>query len=928
MGFLQSFFDITESESETAVCCPFEHYTSSGLAYYEQNPSAHVNGLEGLFHCKVCGTGYSETQFIQELCGCSYLSAKGIQRCFNNLEDLTEWEASTKLSEATKTRCLNLGISETIINTLKIKTPVATNDVIAFPVFMYNHLLDIRSYNPGAKPKIKSRSGAMAGLIFPFDIWKVSPLDRITILCAGEKDMAIARTYGFNAITLTGGENALCLTPKFFKGRKIVICYDNDAAGKEGAVKLATQLYEYTQDIKVCTNFHTICKESGEDITDFFTKYNKTREDLINFIERTENFSPSEAHTTVAHPLVSLFEAAKPQNINKLIQSNIQVVAMSESSFVVPSSVVAEKFKFADDNDTMAVGDIREWELTNENVESILHLMDNNFKEDDINANLKKFLKIPLKERCIKLKHLTKRTVFKAFITDMTETSDTTVQPLEFMAYSIDHKLESGKKYLVTYKLVPHPYKGSQLTMIITNIKQADDSVSNFKLTDEVKSRLQTIKDLTGSTADKLILMAEKVKGLLGYDGNNLLIKTIDLAFHTALTFNFGTFQHVRGTLDTLVVGESRVGKSSTADTLRKLYELGVFTSLAGNSATIPGLVGGSNKTSNGSYQTRAGIIPQNHRGLIIFEEFGKCNANITKELTDIRSSGEVRIARVSGMITMPALVRMVTLSNVKNTTGTIKPIASYPNGIAVIIELIGTAEDIARYDVMAVLSDKGASQINPFWVPQEPFPKEIYQTRIRWIWSRTPEQIIIDREVGLYILEQSNLLNQLYDSHIKIFGTEAWKKIARLSIAIAGYLVSTDDSFENIIVTKEHVDCAITMFNELYNNDTFKLKEYVEHEKRYSIVDEEGIALLQDIYDKYASLVIQLEQSTTASKQMLSAATGLENDNLNRALQALTKGLFIRFNNHDIVPTERFRGTLRRIHRGAHPLRVGEHHA
>ena len=125
-----------------------------------------------------------------------------------------------------------------------------------------------------------------------------------------------------------------------------------------------------------------------------------------------------------------------------------------------------------------------------------------------------------------------------------------------------------------------------------------------------------------GKAKEKLTEITERVKGLLGYDGNNQLIQTIDLTYHTPLMFNMGRFQNIRAYLDTLIVGESRVGKSSTANCLRELYGLGTFTSLAGNSATIPGLVGGSNKTSNG-FQTRAGIIPQNHKGMIIFEEFG-----------------------------------------------------------------------------------------------------------------------------------------------------------------------------------------------------------------------------------------------------------------------------------------------------------------
>ena len=58
----------------------------------------------------------------------------------------------------------------------------------------------------------------------------------------------------------------------------------------------------------------------------------------------------------------------------------------------------------------------------------------------------------------------------------------------------------------------------------------------------------------------------------------------------------------------------------------------------------------------------------------------------------------------------------------------------------------------------------------------------------------------------------------------------------------------------------------------------------------------------------------------------MLSAATGLSQDELNKALNRLSKGLFIRFNNHNIYPTERFRLGLSQLNRNIHVERIGEH--
>lgn len=922
MSFLASYFGLTDISGEHAVLCPFPHHTSNNIAYYENRPSAHVNLDKGLFHCKSCGAGFNETSFIQEVLGCDIATALRLVEIFKNDEELYTWEQYTKLTEAGLNRIKSFGISEKVARELHMITTESLS--IQTPVFIYNHLIDIRTYNPGGDPKVTSRYGCPAGMIVPFDVWRNTPKRRITILCAGEKDMAVARSHGFNAITVTGGELTVPKLLNEFKDRKVVICYDNDDPGKLGALKVANTLYGIARSIKINTAFHEVCKENGEDITDFFTKYNKTRDDLKYYIEQTPEYIPSATDDRVSYPFVDLLTASKAKYVNRLVRSNIQVVATNEASYIVPTTIIGTKYKLTGQNDTIAENAVKEWQLEDDNVQDILHLIDNNFKEDTINQNIRGLLKIPLKEKGISIKQYAKKTVHKAYVTDMFESASTDTVAMEYTAYSLGMRLESGKKYLATYKIVPHPYKGHQLIMIIVNAVQANDTVSKFKITEDTKRYLNEFKNLQGTVAERITHCVEAIKGILGYDGNNTLIETIDLSYHTVLNFNFGSFKDVRGYLDTFIVGESRVGKSSTANALREKYKLGVFASLAGNAATIPGLIGGSNKT-NGTYQTRAGLIPQNHRGLIIFEEFGKSNNNIAKELTDIRSSNEVRVTRVSGTITMPAVVRMITLTNVKSTDGQIKPITSYPNGIQVLSELIGTAEDIARYDILLVLSDKGSKIIDPFWEPRKPFSDEAYQTRVRWVWSRTSNDIVIDKDVCVYILNKANELNKQYDTHIKIFGTEAWKKITRLAIAIAGYLVSTDDTYSKLIVTKEHVDYACDYFVRIYDNDTFKLKEYVEHERQYSVVDDAGIALLQDIYLKAPTLILQLEQTTKTSKNMLSAATGLSNDDLNKLLNMLTKGLMVRFSNYDITPTERFRLSVSKINRNCSVKRIGE---
>lgn len=929
-NFFEYYFSEYDFEKkETAVCCPFPHHTESGVEYQETIPSAHINLDKGVFHCKVCEKGLSEVSFISEILGCKYEAASKIASLYRDVENLHSWN-QLKLNPRTKEICNELGINDEVIEELHLKTENREED-IAFPVLMYGKVVDVRNYSPyNRAAKIRSRAGSTTGMVIPFDLWINTNPHTWTIICAGEKDMAVARSNGFNAITLTGGEKALPKILKPFKNRRVAICYDHDEAGIEGAKSVAAAILPYAAEVRICTGFHEVCKEHGEDITDFFTKYKKTKRDLQKYIIDSPVFTPEEAAVVnkVTHPFVTLLEASQPKYIGRVVQSNIQVVATYEKAMPVPTTIHAVKLNTNGDDkyNLMQQGETRDWELCDKTCQDVLKLVDNNFTEQQIRDNTREILGITKIERDVKIERPTKETVYQCNVTDLFEVTTKNPQTIEFVAYVIGKRLESGKKYCITYKLTPHPFKGQQLTMIILDATEAADSITDFHLTEDNKKMLDQVKNMEGSVHDKVETLSEMAKSYIGYDGYNKLIKAIDLSFHAALQFNFNGNTE-RGTLDTLIVTESRIGKSSTAEALQKLYSLGTFVSLAGGNATIAGIIGGSNKV-NGSYQTRAGLLPMNHRGLVIFEELAKCDKDLVKALTDTRSSGSVKITRVSGDLQLPALVRMITLSNVKSSSKNIQPIASYPNGITILVDLIGAPEDIARYDLMLVMGETGNRIIDPNWRPITPFEPDVYKTKIRWVWSRNPDQIIITRDVVEYIFKKCNELNSKYDSHIKIFGTEAWKKVARLATAIAGYVVSTDDTYEKIIVTTECVDEAVDYLISCYDNNTFKLKEYVDNERRYGDIDDDGIKLLQDIYNQSPMTIRQLSVLDKTNRMNLTSATGLDNDMYNKLMNRLVQGAFVKFDGYDIVPTERFRKGFGLIDKSGNIVRLGEFNA
>ena len=110
-----------------------------------------------------------------------------------------------------------------------------------------------------------------------------------------------------------------------------------------------------------------------------------------------------------------------------------------------------------------------------------------------------------------------------------------------------------------------------------------------------------------------------------------------------------------------------------------------------------------------------------------------------------------------------------------------------------------------------------------------------------------------------------------------------------------------------------------------LYDNPIFKLQQYVEHERKYSDTDNEAASLLQEIYTQAPGVVLHLEQEHKTSKAMLSAAAGLNNDQMNRIVNQLIQGMFVKLSNNDIIPTERFRLTTPTLNRRTIIQRVGE---
>lgn len=920
MSYFLEYFgeDNHISNGEMFVKCPFPHTDPiTKKEYFETRPSAHINLEKKVFHCKVCNESHSEISFFATINHMSYRQALELINS-ENVEKRDEWSDNEKfLEESPQAMALIQKYGWTsVYKNLRLGYEGAG---ISFPIIMNNIFLGSCRYVPEGNPKAILAKGTKSG-IFPYDYWDKEA--DYTLLTAGFKDCVTAISYGFNAITFTHGEGSFpTLFKNVFKDKKVYIAYDNDMAGREGAIQASVHIRE-AGGIPYIVDLSLVCTESGEDIHDFFHKYHKTKEDLEKIIETSEPFNDEiyEKERNKIYPLINLEESTVGKYHNRTVSSRVMIAAKWEHVHQVPEYVEFKKVSEPDKNDLMLQGEVKTFSLDEENIKDLLYLTED---EDKMNRYLRRLAGVPPKESGVVMRILSRINVFQVVAMDdvSNSASDEAYKPFEMVMYSVGQSLQSGDKIRVFYKAVPHPLQEQKVVGIITRIEKSDLDIENFKVTDEVIESLKVFQ--TDNVPEKMKENAERLKAIAGVETLPQIAWTVDLFFNTPLEFMWGDRKE-RAYLDVMMIGESRTGKSQTAKKLMNLYELGVFTSL--KTATKAGLIGGSDQTAGG-YRTKLGVLPRNHRGAVIMEEFSGASKELISSLTDIRSSNMVRIDRVNGTTVAPALVRMLSISNQrKNSQGETIPLRQQSSGVEVVTNLIGTAEDIGRYDFF-ILIDKPDKIISPNEKPKlKAFPKESYMNRIRWIWSRKPEQIIIEDNVKELIVDVAEKLNERFDCHINFFGVEAWKKLTRVAIATAGICVSTDENYETINVKEEHVIWARNFLIACYDNDLFNLRSYVENERKYTECPSISIKVLQGMYESNKRLITQLSRGTEFSQRQLQALSGLDTKDFNRVISTFAECYFIRYSRtgERIIPTERFRKAYREIDKNNSLRRVG----
>ena len=905
-----------DDKGNVPMCCPFIHtkkefdsntWEEREIQYYEQVPSSSINLNMRVFHCFTCDRTYKEMDFAQMVLN---KDKESIIREYTTKEELKNdtlnWEENQHKflleNKEVLDKLYNLKINQETITNLKLGY-IANS--LATPVFKNGELINIARYNINKipnKPKNEYNKNANSGDIIPFDIWKND--FRNTIICEGEKDMIVARSQGFNAITLTGGAQSNLQKDylSYFKGRNVYICYDNDDVGKAGALKR----YKELQDIcnAYVTNISSICVLNKEDVTDFFVKYNKNSEDF-KFILENYSYKPTkeqleDVKTKYELKVSKIEDNIKESAFRKNNKSVLQIVATCTETYAVPEYAIFKPKENIDFGD--AVPETKSWYLSSTH-ENFLELIEGTVKTKDIPDILAALVGLGSKWNLrynIDMGLL--QTIYKVTVADVALENDDKASEFIIDMYS-KTPLEIGNTYEITYKLYPHPKQGRRIIAIANDIKETS---YDFDTNNEEYLQSLNVFKVTSNIESKINELYESAKCHIAPYLNKDIWFAMDLVFNSPLDIVYN--KPIRGALDVFVLGDTRTGKSETSKALKELYDFGEIVPL--KTATVASLIGG---TDDKIKKTKLGVIPRFHKELVIMEEFSGAPMDFIKTLTEIRSSNMVKIYRVAGDVQTPCKLRMITISNPISENGNLMTLSAYPNGVEPINELIKSPEDIARYDAF-ILFPRVEKLSNPFGTKLNnnlKIDSKHYQTKSKWIKALTQDDVIISDDVGSYIFEKGIELNNIFECSFTVFGSETDKKIARMSASLACMLCSTLD-YEHVIVTKEHVDYIVDFLKRIYDNSIFRLREFANEEKSYNIVVDTDTKELERIYPKNVTFIDFLANTSKVNRNELMTVSGLGKDDFSKIFNLLVSRRFIKLNKDLVAPTVKFRNTYR----------------
>lgn len=762
-------------------------------------------------------------------------------------------------------------------------------------------LSNIRRYTLNPAPgrrKIWSVTGMGTPTLYPFKVFDSEP--HSVIICEGEFDALLSIQNGFPAVTRTGSATTWKAEwGAYFKDRVVFLCHDMDHTGQDANRKVSRALERAAKELHTILLPYPIRPKHGKDLTDFWLEFGPDEfKELIKAVSAEAQAEEAEVIRPGDSAVIDSFDS---QKVGKPLRLTVTIKGKREPGYSIPREVTLKCTRDAGEKCNICPLYPAQGEdllVIQPNDPIVLSLTDVPIKT--MTENLREAYGAP---KCTKLtldiaEHQAVEILFARPSVDHANGRSEDYKNIKLTSVG-RHNTQPNNTVQVVGALQPDPR--SQLNEFQAwDVTALRTSIDNFEVTPAVIKMLKRFQPKDGERPLKKLgrISRDLAAHVTRIYGRPELHAAIDLVWHSALGFDFDGKRLGRGWLELLVVGDTRTGKSEAAAKLAAHHQAGEIVSC--ESASFAGIVGGAQQFGSGKeWAITWGAIPLNDRRLVVLDEVSGLSPEDISSMSSVRSSGTAEITKIQQERTY-ARTRLVWLGNPRNAR-----MGDFTYGVQAIPPLIGNPEDVARFDfAMCVRAGEvPAEEINR----SHPEGRLVYtsdacSTLVRWVWSRTPEQVKWARGAEQAVYSAAQQLGERYTEEPPLIQVANVRvKVARLSVALAARLFSTDASGENIVVRKAHVEDAVLFLDRLYEMPGFgyadrsaeALRDAEEAHERYD--DAKGYLLTQPGLSKF------LRNSATFRRQDLEEILNISREEANAVLNQLWGNRMIRKEKGDV---------------------------
>lgn len=726
---------------------------------------------------------------------------------------------------------------------------------ITIPVYdLEKRCVNIRRYLPGAPGPDKMRNTKGYGQPRLYLI-NQTKYDQVWI-CGGEcKAIVGARLlnpHGVGAICVTAGEGAWDVSFNgLLKGKHIYVCMDVDPGGVSGSRKVASQLTFDAASLHIIKLPLDVTKYPKGDLNDYVGSEKATGDDLLKLMVEAEKFVVDKIDTTIEQPPIEvrLSESTNAKLVGLNIKTDAVIQALDETPYLVPKEVSVSCTR---DQPNCSWCPVRSLEPNKDTGRVVLTINGTSSGLLDMvnadKAKQKEALREAMRVPPCKVYTTAVKDYYHVFDVRLTsqleiggDNKDHVTQP----AMIVDNLIDLNTPYVLGGRVYPNP-KNQQAILLLNKVEAAADSLSCFAPTDSELQELMVFRPLTwtldGIEAKLHEVYCDIENNVTRIYQRRSLHLTLDLAYHSPLYLNIDGHL-TNGWVNAIIVGDSSQGKSEASTKLIEHYGLGERVDC--KNASSAGLVGGCVPGVGNRWFIQWGIIPTHDKRLVVLEEIKGASTEIIGRLTDMRSSGRAEIPKIEKRRAW-ARTRLVFVSNPRSD----RPVAAYNFGIETIKELIGSLEDIRRFDIADILSavDVNVTEINRRTMAAEAtvpkFNSILCRRRVLWAWTRTATQVRFTPEARNLCLTAAESLCEKFTDALPLIdkGTTRYK-LARLAASLAVMTLSTaDDDIQTVVVRDCHVAYIVRELEARYSKPSFGYRDFSAAQAFSNAVIDPGI--------------------------------------------------------------------------------------